>query len=136
MRKKKIVILGASSDIGLKTVKKFLDMNWIVYAHFNQNSKELKKINNPNLKIFRFNLKKIEQFKKFLKKNKFLREIDSFISLTGYLKTLSFFKINQKDLISHINVNYLANIIFIQHIVPYMKKKKIWKNSFKFKCWC
>ena len=41
MKKKKILILGASSDIGLKVVEQSLMENWIVVAHFNKNSKNL-----------------------------------------------------------------------------------------------
>ena len=42
--KKKILILGASSDIGIQVVKKFLKKNWHVIAHSNKNNKKLGKI--------------------------------------------------------------------------------------------
>ena len=40
---KKILILGASSDIGKVVVKRFLKDNWNVTAHYNKNDK-LKKL--------------------------------------------------------------------------------------------
>ena len=35
--KKKILILGASSDIGIETVRLFLKKNYTVLAHYNKN---------------------------------------------------------------------------------------------------
>ncbi len=35
-KSKKILILGASSDIGIKVVEHFLKKNWLVIAHFNK----------------------------------------------------------------------------------------------------
>ena len=43
-RNKKIIILGASSDIGVETVKLFLNNNFTVLAHYNKNKKDLTKI--------------------------------------------------------------------------------------------
>ena len=40
-KKKKILILGASSDIGVVLVKLFLKKNWKVFAHYNKNNKKL-----------------------------------------------------------------------------------------------
>ena len=40
--KKNILILGASSDIGLRIVEYFLSKDWFVYAHYNNNLKSLK----------------------------------------------------------------------------------------------
>ena len=41
---KNILILGASSDIGLKTTKLFLDKGWNVFGHYNNNVSSLKKL--------------------------------------------------------------------------------------------
>lgn len=122
--KKKILILGASSDIGIATVNKFLRENWIVIAHYNNNSKNLKKIKNKNLYTFKCNLINIKNFKKILNKKFLLKDINSFISLTGLLKPVKFSEISQKNLSEHINVNYLSNIIVLQKILPIMKKRK------------
>ena len=124
MDKKKILILGASSDIGVMTVHKFIEKDWIVIAHYNQNAKKLKKINNTNLKLFKFDLRKINNFDKFVSNHKIFGNIDSFISLTGYLKPIDFLKINLKNLNDHINVNYLSNIIVMKKVLPIMKKRK------------
>ena len=41
---KKILILGASSDIGIETIKILIKQNWVVYAHYNKNSRKLKEL--------------------------------------------------------------------------------------------
>ena len=41
MKIKKILILGASSDIGIEASSLFLKKNWQVIAHFNSNKKKI-----------------------------------------------------------------------------------------------
>ena len=53
VRNKKIIILGASSDIGVETVKLFLNNNFTVLAHYNKNKKDLTKIKSKKLTNFR-----------------------------------------------------------------------------------
>ena len=38
--RKKILILAASSDIGVEVVKKYLDSGWEILAHYNENKKK------------------------------------------------------------------------------------------------
>ena len=38
---KKVLVLGGSSDIGLKVISIFLKMNWLVTAHYFKNNKKL-----------------------------------------------------------------------------------------------
>ena len=85
---------------------------------------KLKRINNENLKLFKFDLRNIDKFEKFIKNNQFTKNIDSFISLTGYLEPINLFKISSKNFNDHINVNYLSNIMIMKKILPTMKKKK------------
>ncbi len=126
MKKKKILILGASSDIGLKVVEQSLMENWNVVAHFNKNSKklnELKKIHNENIQLIKLDLKKINNLN--LKKyKKIIQDVDSFVSLTGFLKNNSFNKIDLKNLYDHLNVNFISNIYFINFIMKNMIKKR------------
>lgn len=120
--KKKVLILGGSSDIGIEVIKKFLKDKWTVVAHYSKNSHELKKIKNKNLKIFKYDLRDIYNFEKFLNKNSLFNDINSFISLTGYINSANFSEIKIIDFYDHINVNYLSNLIILKKILPKMKK--------------
>ena len=120
---KKVLILGASSDIGYSLTKKYLNKNFFVFAHYNQNAGKLKKIKKKNLMIFNFDLKKITNFEKFVQKSEIFKNIDIFVSLTGYLKLKKIEKSKVKDFFDHINVNYLSNFIVTKKIINSMKKK-------------
>ena len=123
--KKRILILAASSDIGVEVVKKYLDSGWEILAHYNKNKKKLASIKNKNLRLFKLNLSNPVNVENFLKKNnKFLRGIDSFISLTGFIKLSSYENFSISDFYLHLNINYLANQLFIRKIIKHMKQKK------------
>jgi 3-oxoacyl-[acyl-carrier protein] reductase len=124
MKNKKVLILGASSDIGIATVNYFLENNWSVIAHYNKNKKKLEKIKNSRLEYFKFDLKNINKFKKFINKNKKIDSIDSFVSLTGYIDSKNVLEIDIKSFYDHVNINYLSNLIIIQKILPLMSIKK------------
>mgnify|MGYP001234147537 CR=1 FL=1 len=123
---KKILILGASSDIGITTTKLFLENGWEVVGHYNSNLKSLKKLmsNYSKLKVFKFDLKNIYKFEKYISKKNFLKNFDSFVSLTGYIKPTTFQNFKIKDMHDHINANYLSNLLIIRKILKSMKKKK------------
>ncbi len=120
---KKILILGASSDIGQVLTQNYLNKNYNVIAHCNKNPIKFKKIKHKNLKVFNFDLKKIVSFEKFVNKNKIFNDIDTFISLTGYLKIISYEKTSVKEIYDHINVNYLSNYLITKRVINFMKKK-------------
>jgi len=123
-KNKEVFILGASSDIGVKTTEIYLNNNWKVFAHYNQNKKKLENIKNNSLKLIKFDLRNIKDFKKFIKNAKFLKKIDSFISLTGYLKPTNFSKIDIGCFNDHVNVNYLSNLFILQNILPNMNRNR------------
>ena len=124
---KKILILGASSDIGLLTTKTFLQNGWQVTAHYSKNYKDLKKFTNKynNLKIFKFDLKNITKFEKYISKNKsFLKTFDAFVGLSGYLKSTNFQNFKIKDFYDHMNVNFFSNLLITREVLKGMEKKK------------
>ena len=119
---KKIFILGASSDIGYEVVKKFLEDGYVVIGHYHTNKKKLSKIKDSNFSLIKFNLKDINKFEKFIRKNKKLTSVSNFLSLTGYQNSSSIYNFKIKDFYNHINVNYLSNIIFLKYAHKFMLK--------------
>ena len=86
---KQVFILGASSDIGVETVKIFLSNNWNVIAHFNDNAKNLKILQNKNknrIKLLKVNFKNIKKATKVMNDNKkIFKNISSFVVSSNFL---------------------------------------------------
>ena len=95
--KKKILILGGSSDIGIEVVKIFLKKNWEIYAHCNNNSKKLRDLKHKDVKIIKINFlienKKVE--KKISKLTKL--KCDAFLNLNGFIDNKSFQSFNLEN---------------------------------------
>lgn len=120
---KKFLISGASSNIGIKLVTKLLLNNFEVIGLYNNNEKKLALLKNkyPKLEIHKINFEDNS-----INKYKF-NKVDCFVSLQGYLNSSNSTKIDENDLIKHIKINYIKNLLIINKIVPYMKKKKYGK---------
>ena len=101
-KRRRILILGASSDIGIDTVKIYLNKGWSVTAHYFSNKNKLdklKKIYGSQLSFFQFNFLKVINLEKYIKKNKsFFNKFDAYISLTGYFNFIKFENFKVKDL--------------------------------------
>ena len=128
MPSKTVLILGCSSDIGIETARIFLENNWNVIGHYNKSSKrilDLKKDFSGQIKLFKLDLSNAKNTLTFVK-NKIsnIKRIDSFISLTGYIKSSDFDHINYKSFLNHINTNYYSNLIFIKYIYKKMIRNK------------
>tara|TARA_B110000858_G_C17782905_1_gene465694 strand:- start:201 stop:896 length:696 start_codon:yes stop_codon:yes gene_type:complete len=119
MELKKILITGASSDIGYKLTEKLLKNNYKVVGTYNTNKKKLIKLKEEfkDLDIIKINFEK-----KDLQKIK-LNNIDCFISLHGYVKKNKK-KLNEIEFQKHLKINYFTNLIIIEKLLNEMKKKK------------
>ena len=123
--KKNILILGASSDIGLRVVEYFLSKDWFIYAHYNNNLKSLKdlKYSKKNLKLLKLNFnnqKQINRFCKFLSNE----NVSSCVNLVGYLDNISFKNSNLESLIKSLKINTLIPLFIQRALIPRMIKNK------------
>ena len=121
---KNVIILGASSDIGLKLTEKFLKNNYKVNAHYHRS---LKRINNlsknyKNLNKLKLNLADSSIVKKFLKKKIFSNN-DIFINLVGFTDNISFEKFDEKNLINSLKVNYINPTMIMKDCLKNMLDK-------------
>ena len=66
-----ILILGGSSDIGIKVIEAFLRQGYNVTAHYNKNKKVFSNfIKNKNFSLIKLDLINSLKLEKFLNKNK------------------------------------------------------------------
>lgn len=123
MKKKSVLILGASSDIGLSTIKIFLNNNWKVYCHYNS-SKVFEKDRNKDLEFLKINFSDSEKiiYRKLKKLQKL--NISSVINLVGFIDNNSFenFKISKS--LETIKVNSIVPLYIIKKLIPNMIKNK------------
>ena len=126
-KKKHILILGGSSDIGIEVVKNFLKINWSVTAQFNKNKKKLeflkKKSQNLNLIKFDFSNSKNLYIEKKISK-RFNRKYDSIINLIGYVDNKSFENTNLKSILNSLTANAIYPILIEKMLVKKMLKQK------------
>lgn len=122
---KRVLILGASSDIGVSVVRKFLEEDWYVFAHANKSEKKFKKISvyKNKFKIIKCDLDKKNQVKK-LTKIISKAKITSYINLVGYIDNINYQKTNLDSLIRSLTINTLAPNLIKRSLIKNMEKLK------------
>ena len=123
--KKKVLILGSSSSIGLDIIKIFLKNNFEIIAHYNkgnQNFFNFLKKNNINKIKFNFStdVKKIENFSK----NKLFSKCDVLINAIGQIKAIDYEKISSSQILDSIKVNLIPGIVFTKNLGIQMNRRK------------
>jgi len=126
-KKKNVLILGGSSDIGIEVVKIFLKLNWLVTAQLFKNKKKLKTLqkNSKNLKLIQFNFSNFQNSK--IEKqiiNKFKGRHDAIINLIGYVDNKSFENTNLKSILQSLTANAIFPILIQKILVKGMLKQR------------
>ena len=118
--KKKVLILGGSSDIGIKVIEKLIeDKNLLLSIHYNRFPPKLKfkkKINFIKKNLFDVNEKNINKI--------FENDYDIIINLVGYVSDQSFFNFSLKELNKTISINSIIPYLIIRNSLKNMIKKK------------
>ena len=126
-RKKHVLILGGSSDIGIEVVKNFLQLKWEVTAHFHKNKKRLeilkKSSKNLNFVQLDFIPHKYPNIEKLIIK-KFSGRYDSVINLIGYVDNVGFQKTSFKNIWQSLAVNAIFPILIEKKLVKRMVSQK------------
>ena len=117
---KKVLILGGSSDIGIKVIEKLIeDKNLLLSIHYNRFPPKLKfkkKINFIKKNLFYVNEKNINKI--------FENDYDIIINLVGYVSDQSFFNFSLEELNKTISINSIVPYLIIRNSLKNMIKKK------------
>ena len=126
-KKRCVLILGGSSDIGIEVVKNFLKLEWKVTAHFFKNDKELKTIqkSSKNLNLIKFNFTNFRNsiVEKLILK-KFGGKYDSIINLIGYVDNKSFENTNLRSILKSLSANAILPVLIEKILVKKMLSQK------------
>ena len=121
----KILILGASSDIGVELIKILLKDQIEIFAHCNKHSKKIKNLSKEkNIKIIKKNFYNISEkkFNIFLKNNLNFT-FSKVVNLIGYIDRKNYNNTNLNSLSESIKINAIFPMFTIRHAVKKMLKK-------------
>ena len=118
--KKKVLILGGSSDIGCELAKYFYKKGWLVTIHYSgKNSIFFKKLKNFEITFIKCDFLKVKNLNIFSK-----IKYDSIVNLTGYINNKKFSNSNLNDLIDTFKVNTFIPILIQRNLLSNMIKNK------------
>ena len=126
-KKRHVLILGGSSDIGIEVVKNFLKLKWDVTAHFLKNRKKLQILrkNFKNLNLIKFDFANYKNFtiEESMAK-KFSGKYDSIINLIGYIDNRGFENTDLKSILKSLIANALLPTLIEKIAVKKMLQQK------------
>ena len=126
-KKKHVLILGGSSDIGIEVIKNFIALDWKITAHFSKNKHKLKILKkvSKNLNIVKSNFANYKNLniEKILSK-KFNKKYDSIINLIGYIDNKGFENTNLDSIVKSLTINTIIPILIEKRLVKKMLKQK------------
>lgn len=119
--KKKVLILGGSSDIGLELVNKFLEKDiYKINLHYHSNIKDIRNLKNK-CNLIKADLSS-SNYKNTLKK--FDKNYDIIVNLVGYINNRSFEKFTIESLEKTLRVNSFIPLLLIRMSLTKMIKNK------------
>ena len=123
--KRKVLILGGSSDIGIEVINIFLKKNWNITAHYSSNLNPLKKFK-EKINLIKFDFKNEKNIEQKINK-KFKGNFHSIINLVGYIDNKNYKNTNHKSILNALCkhyftiVNQTGNTVYVE--------RKMGKNS-------
>ena len=126
MKKKHVLILGGSSDIGIEVIKIFLKLNWNVSAHYFRNKTKLNllKKKSKNLKLIKLDFSKANPRIEILIKKNFKDKYDSIINLIGYIDNKGYENTNLKSITKSLTANMIIPVLIEKNCVKKMISQK------------
>ena len=121
---RKVLITGASSDIGLAVCREYLKHGWYVIGHYRNYRHELNSLNSKNFEVWQCDFSNhLELIDALKDKNKDFNEIDAMITLAAEISSKDLLSITAKDILTAITVNYLPSFLLMQTIGPAMLER-------------
>ncbi len=124
----KVFIAGASSDIGIATCKKYLSMGWDVLAHYRTTREQLLQLEVAypgEISFINADLSDMAGFINHLETNEAKYSLcDTLVNCAGVANPKKYEEISESDLIEHIRINTLPNILLTQYFSKFMLQRQ------------
>ena len=126
MKKKHVLVLGGSSDIGIEVIKIFLKLNWNVSAHYFRNKTKLNllKKKSKNLNLIKLDFSKANPKVEILIKKNFKDKYDSIINLIRYIDNIGYENTNLKSITQSLTANMIIPVLIEKNCVKKMISQK------------
>ena len=119
---KTVLILGASSDIGLHIINVYKKNNFRVIAHGNSS---IDRLGNHAELTFKLDMSDIDEVQKYIFENwNMFANVDVIINCLGLLEPCGYHSVDALHLRRVFNINLFSPILFSKEIIPMMSKKK------------
>jgi short-subunit dehydrogenase len=115
---KKVLILGASSDIGIEVIKEYLLKNYQVYAHFNKSKIFIK---SRNLYLLKSDFEKDKHYIAFINKIKKIN-FACFVNLIGFVDNKTLEQSNSKNILKSFKINFIYPVLISNLLSKIMMK--------------
>ena len=120
---RKVLITGASSDIGIAICRQFLSLQFRVLGLYNQGQAALKRLaeEHPNLTLQQLNFETPENIESFIQKERDqLLESDIVVHAAALVEPVPFFDITANSLLRAFTINVIPSLLFTRTIIPAM----------------
>ena len=115
-----VLILGASSDIGLSVIDYYLKNNWKIVAHGNLSVKRLSGISDL-VTPFQLDMSDLKVVATFIQSNHSLfNNVSVIINCLGFIEPKEYFDIDHKHIIKTFNVNLFSPTLFNTKLIKQM----------------
>jgi 3-oxoacyl-[acyl-carrier protein] reductase len=122
---RKVLVTGASSDIGLAVCRQYLEQGWQVIGHFRNHRPELDKLHGRNFLGWQCDFSDQSGFEKSLKeKENDLRNVDALVTLAAEIVPKDLLSITTEDILQAILVNYIPSFRLMQIVGSAMLERK------------
>lgn len=122
----KVLVVGASSDIGLSVTKRLLLDSYDVVATFHTRSDHLKELQNVNrstnnkLDIFPLDVKSIDQINNLFDQNNLLKNLKGLVFLPSIEQEVPLLDLRLDTLENSYQVNFYSAVLLYQNFAKYM----------------
>jgi len=119
-----VLILGASSDIGLAVCRRYLDAGWRVISHFRTHRPELEAFKGQAFEPWQFDLAETAKLERALADNAdFFLRADAVVNLAAELKPLRFEQFSGSEVLATLAVNLLPGLLVMRTVGPAMAER-------------